>query len=391
MSDIVIVGAKRTPIGKFGGVLKDLSAVELGTIAARGALQESNISNEAIQHVIFGNVLQANNGQNPARQISIHSQIPHTTPAMTINEVCGSGLKAIILGIQSLKLGDAQAVLVGGTESMSNAPYYLTKERFGARYGHQTVTDSILQDGLTDAFHHIHMGITAEHVAEHFSISRQEQDEFALHSHQKAAQAKAFHARDIEPITLYTKKGHTTITEDEGIREHLTIEQLSALKPAFKENGSVSAGNASSLNDGAAALVLTTRSFAQKHHLPILASIIDYAEAGNDPKYMGFAPYYAIEQLCKKTGLTLEQFDSIESNEAFAAQSLALAHELNFDMTKVNQFGGAISLGHPIGASGARIVVTLLNTLKQTKGHYGLATLCVGGGIGLALALKNEQ
>lgn len=391
MSDIVIIKALRSPIGRLNGALASLSAVELATAVAKEAIAQSHINPNDIDNVIFGNVLQAGSGQNVARQIAIHSQLPVTTPAMTINEVCGSGLKSIILGVQSLKLNDATVALVGGTESMSNAPYLQKTQRAGARYGHQQLLDSILHDGLTDAFTGDHMGITAENVAEQFHISRQEQDAFALQSHQKASANQEMMQQEIVPITIKTRKGDVVVSQDEGIRHDLTIDALAKLKPVFKSDGTVTAGNASSINDGAAVLLLTTRQYATTHNLDILASIVDYAEVGNDPNYMGYAPFYAVEKLCQKSGLTIDQFDCIESNEAFAAQSLAVAKNLNFDITKVNRYGGAIALGHPIGASGSRIVVSLLTALKETKGTYGLATLCVGGGIGVALAIKNEQ
>lgn len=391
MNEIVIVGATRLPIGKFGGALKTLTAVELGTIATKNLLKQINIDSQNIDHVIFGNVLQAGSGQNVARQIAIHSGLPIETPAMTINEVCGSSLKAIILGVQSLKLNDCSLCLVGGTESMSNAPYYLEKERFGARYGHQVVTDSILKDGLTDAFSNIHMGITAENIAEYYNISRAQQDEFAYNSHQKAIKNKQRLQQEISPVTLTTKKGDIIINADENPRADISLEALNKLNAVFQENGSVTAGNSSSLNDGAAVMLLCTREYAIKNNLDVLASIVAYAEIGNDPNYMGFAPFHAVNKLCQKANLNLSDFDCIQSNEAFAAQSLAVMNELNLDPTKVNINGGAIALGHPIGATGARIVISLINDLKQTNGNLGLATLCVGGGIGIALAIKNEQ
>lgn len=391
MQDIVIVGAARLPIGKFGGSLSSLTATQLGTIVSQNLFEQTNINPKMVDNVIFGNVLQANNGQNIARQIAIHNKIPYETPAMTVNEVCGSSLKAIILGIQSLKLDDASLCLVGGTESMSNAPFYLEKERFGARYGHQVVVDSILKDGLTDAFSQTHMGITAENVAKQYSISRKEQDIFSYNSHQKAITASNQLKSEITPITIKTKKGNITITEDENIRYDINLNKLQQLSSAFIQDGTVTAGNSSSLNDGAAALLICKRDFAKKHQLTILASIVDYAETGIDPQLMGFSPYYAIKKLCNKSHLSIENFDCIELNEAFAAQSLAVIKELNLDLNKVNIYGGAIALGHPIGASGARIVVSLINALKQTQGKYGLATLCIGGGLGIALAIKNEK
>ncbi|NEW62580.1 acetyl-CoA C-acyltransferase [Granulicatella sp. zg-ZJ] len=381
MKDIVIVGALRTPIGKFLGGLRQYSAVELGTIVSTTLLEKTKINKDSVDYAIFGNVLQANNGQNPARQIALKSGLNQQTPAVTVNEVCGSGLKAIMLAYQSLALGDANMILAGGTESMSNAPHYAINERTGAKYGHQSLFDSILVDGLTDAFSQQHMGITAENIAKKYHITREEQDNFAFYSHQKA----------IQHIQHESLCAIDELTQDESIRLNISLNSLGKLPPVFDKNGSVTAGNASPLNDGAAALLLTTRDYAQQHNLPILASILGYSEIGNDPDYMGMAPVNAVHTLCQKTSLTLEDFDCIELNEAFAAQSLAVIHELGLNQEKVNMSGGAIALGHPIGASGARIVVSLLHQLKETKGTYGLATLCVGGGIGIALAIKSEQ
>lgn len=391
MDEIVIVGAQRTPIGKFGGQLAALSAIDLGVHAAKGVLSTSGVSAELIDLAIFGSVLQAGLGQNPARQIAYHTGIPVTTPAMTVNEVCGSGLKAIMLGVQALRLNEASFVLSGGSESMSNAPYLVPHARWGARFGHQEWQDCIVRDGLTDAFSNESMGVTAERVATQFGIDRAAQDAYAYQSHRKAAHAEQNGWFDAERLSVsYIKKGQTvTITNDEGIRAQLTTAQLAALKPAFSDaDGTVTAGNASSLNDGAAAVLLTRKDTALQHKLPILATVRASAEVGIDPNIMGFAPFSATQAALQKAGLTLADIDLIEANEAFAAQCLAVKNALAWDDERVNICGGAIALGHPIGASGARIVTTLTHQLWRTNKRYGLATLCVGGGLGLALIIE---
>ncbi|WP_034552281.1 acetyl-CoA C-acetyltransferase [Carnobacterium funditum] len=390
MEEVVIVSAARTPIGKFGGSLKNVSAVELGMIVTKEAIKRASITPDNVDQVIFGNVLQAGSGQNPARQIAVHSGIPYVTPGMTVNEVCGSGLKAIILGSQAIQLGDADVIVVGGTENMSQAPYLLNTHRWGKKAGDDRLIDSVMHDGLSDAFSQLPMGLTAEKVAEQYSISRTEQDQFALQSQKRAATAQkdGKFIKEIIPVPIKGKE--QLFSDDEFIRETTTLDSLTKLKPAFKENGSVTAGNSSGINDGAAALVLMKKSLAEQLELPYLATIKGYAEVGIDPAIMGYAPYHAIKKVLKKTNLTLEKMDSIELNEAFAAQSVAVARDLNLTMANVNANGGAIALGHPIGASGSRIVVSLIHELLNNKTRYGLASLCVGGGIGIALIIESN-
>jgi len=390
LEEVVIVSAARTPIGKFGGSLKNVSAVELGMIVTKEAIKRASITPDNVDQVIFGNVLQAGSGQNPARQIAVHSGIPYVTPGMTVNEVCGSGLKAIILGSQAIQLGDADVIVVGGTENMSQAPYLLNTHRWGKKAGDDRLIDSVMHDGLSDAFSQLPMGLTAEKVAEQYSISRTEQDQFALQSQKRAATAQkdGKFIKEIIPVPIKGKE--QLFSDDEFIRETTTLDSLTKLKPAFKENGSVTAGNSSGINDGAAALVLMKKSLAEQLELPYLATIKGYAEVGIDPAIMGYAPYHAIKKVLKKTNLTLEKMDSIELNEAFAAQSVAVARDLNLTMANVNANGGAIALGHPIGASGSRIVVSLIHELLNNKTRYGLASLCVGGGIGIALIIESN-
>lgn len=393
LEEVVIVSAVRTPIGKFGGSLKHISAVELGTIVTKEALKRATISPDSVDQVIFGNVLQAGSGQNPARQIAVHSDIPYTTPGMTINEVCGSGLKSIILGSQAIQLGDADVIVVGGTENMSQAPYLLNTHRWGKKAGDDRMIDSLMHDGLSDAFSQLPMGLTAEKVADQYGISRAAQDEFALESQKRAATAKnnGVFTKEIVSVPIKdSKRNEQLFSDDEFIRESTTLESLSKLKPAFKEDGSVTAGNSSGINDGAAALVLMKKSLAEQLELPYLATIKGYAEVGIDPSIMGYAPYQAIKKVLKKTHLSLEEIDSIELNEAFAAQSVAVSKDLALDTFKVNANGGAIALGHPIGASGSRIVVSLVHQLLKNKSRLGLASLCVGGGIGIAMIIERN-
>ena len=393
MEEVVIVSAVRTPIGSLGGVYKNTSAVELGTIAATEVLNRSLIRPEEVDTVIFGNVLQAGSGQNPSRQISIHTGIPNTVPAMTINEVCGSGLKSIILASQAIRVGDAKVVLAGGTENMSQAPYLLKNQRFGSKMGDIQAIDSLVHDGLTDAFNHHHMGVTAENVAERYHVSREEQDEFALHSQMKAAaaQEKGLFDEEIVPVPIQVKRQSQVVTQDEYIRKETTIEKLQKLRPAFKPNGSVTAGNASGINDGAAAILLMSKNEAEKRQIPYLATIKGYAEVGSDPEFMGYAPFGAVQKVFEKTNFTKDDIDLFEFNEAFASQSIALVRDLELPTEKVNINGGAIALGHPIGASGSRILVTLLHTMKKNQKKRGLATLCVGGGIGIAMIIESVE
>ncbi|WP_314349990.1 acetyl-CoA C-acetyltransferase [Granulicatella elegans] len=393
-NDIVIISATRTAIGKFGGQFSSISAVELGTAAAKSAIEKGKVDPTLIDTVIFGQVLQAGLGQNPARQVALNSGLPHTSTALTVNEVCGSGLKSILLAAQAIRLGDAKIVLAGGMENMSLAPHLL-QNRFATKNGNCTMIDALFHDGLTDAFSNEAMGITAENLVEKYGFTRQQLDEFAAQSQQKAYQAQQNGAfdKEITPIEITNKKTKQmlTIDKDESIRPKTTVESLSSLRPAFKKDGIVTAGNSSGINDGAAALILTTREVANTLNLPILATLTGYAEAGVDPSIMGIGPVPAIEKLIQRTHIPLDRVDLFELNEAFAAQSLAVIKDLKINPEKVNVHGGAIALGHPIGASGARIVVTLIHALQQRQLQTGIASLCVGGGMGVALSLKIEQ
>ena len=392
-NDIVIISATRTPIGKFGGQFASISAVELGTTVAKSAIEKGKVDPSLIDTVIFGQVLQAGIGQTPARQVALNSGLPHTSTALTVNEVCGSGLKSILLAAQAIRLGDAKIVLAGGMENMSLAPHLLPN-RFATKNGNYTMIDALFHDGLTDAFSNEAMGITAENLVEKYGFTRQQLDEFAAQSQQKAYQAQQNGAfdKEITPIELTNKKTKqvVTINKDEFIRPETTVESLSSLRPAFKKDGVVTAGNSSGINDGAAALILTTREVANTLNLPILAILTGYAEAGVDPSIMGIGPVPAIEKLIQRTHIPLDRVDLFELNEAFAAQSLAVIKDLKINPEKVNVNGGAIALGHPIGASGARIAVTLIHALQQRQLQIGIASLCVGGGMGVALSLKVE-
>lgn len=392
MQDVVIVAATRTPIGSFHGALAPLSAVELGAVTLRALLAKTAIAPEAIDEVIFGQVLTTGSGQNPARQTALKAGLPVTTPAVTINLVCGSGLKAVQQAVQAIRCGDAEIVIAGGQESMSNAPYFLDGARAGLRLGHASLKDSVVHDGLWDAFNDYHMGITAENLADRFAISREQQDAFALLSQQKAVAAHEAgrFAAEITPVSVpQGKKPPLLVSCDEQPRPDTRAEKLAQLKPAFRPgNGSVTAGNASSLNDGAAAVMLMSARRAAALNLPVLARIAGYAVSGVDPAFMGIGPVAASRQCLQRAGWTLDALDLIEANEAFAAQALAVGQELGWDSSKVNVNGGAIALGHPIGASGCRILVTLLHEMARRNARKGLATLCVGGGQGVALAVE---
>ena len=393
-NDIVIVSATRTAIGKFGGQFATTSAIELGTTVAKAAIQKANLSPEQIDTVIFGNVLQAGLGQNPARQVGLGAGLNHASTAVTVNEVCGSGLKAIISAAQAIRLGDAKIALAGGMENMSLAPHLL-QQRFAPKNGPVTLVDSLFNDGLTDAYSQDAMGITAENIVETYGFTREEQDAFAVASQQKAAKAQeeGRFASEITPVAVFnrkTKSDDLKVT-DEFIRPNTNLESLAGLKPSFKKDGTVTAGNASGINDGAACVIMTTREYATEHGLPILATLKGYAEAGVDPSIMGIGPVPAIQKLVARTRIPLEKVDVFELNEAFAAQSMAVIKDLKIPTEKVNPFGGAIALGHPIGASGTRIVVTLINALDQLDGKIGVASLCVGGGMGVAIAIEREQ
>ena len=430
MSDVVIVSAARTPIGKFGGALKSLTSVELGTIAAKAAIERAKISPKSIDQAIFGNVLQAGSGQNVARQIALSSGLDESSCAMTINEVCGSGLKAIRLAQSAICMGDAQVVVAGGTESMSNVPFYAQNVRFGGiRYGNSALVDGLKKDGLCDAFTGKEMGVTAENVAAKFGITREQQDAFALKSHQKAvfAQNNGDFNAEIAPVQL---ADGTLISRDEHPRANTSMEKLAKLKTLFeadfgtreadgmrgancglseadsgsretcgmseadfstKHSPTVTAGNASGINDGAAALVLMSKDYAIAHGIDYLAEIVGFAEGGISPDLMGYAPKHVMERMLKNTGYTVENIDLFEINEAFAAQSIAVCQQLNINESKLNIRGGAIALGHPLGASGARILTTLLYALKDNHMQNGVAALCVGGGIGVSMQVRMRK
>ena len=392
MREIVILSAVRTPIGSLGGALKDVSAVELGSIAAKEAIKRANIKSHMIDEVLIGNVLSAGLGQNVARQVAIKSDIPVEVPALAINKVCGSGLRAVSMAAQFIALGDCDVVLAGGCESMSNAPYLLNKGRYGYGLGDNKLVDSLVNDGLTDAFNNYHMGITAENLAEKFGISKEEQDRFALLSQEKAknAQLNNRFKDEIVEVKVPQKKGDPIVVDtDEHPKHNTTIEKLAKLRTAFKKDGTVSAGNASGINDGSAMVILMSREKCDELGLKPLASIVSYASAGVEPSIMGYGPVPATEKALRKANLKLDDIDLIEANEAFAAQALSVEKGLNFDMEKVNVNGGAIALGHPIGASGCRILVTLVHEMqKRDTAHLGLATLCIGGGQGTSLIIK---
>lgn len=393
MQEVVIVAATRTAIGSFQGSLAAIPATELGASVIRNLLQQAGICGSEVDEVILGQVLTAGSGQNPARQAAILAGLPHAVPALTLNKVCGSGLKALHLGAQAIRCGDAEVIIAGGMENMSLAPYVLPAARTGLRMGHASMIDSMISDGLWDAFNDYHMGITAENLVEQYAISREAQDAFAAVSQQKACAAieAGRFIDEITPILIPQRKGEPiAFATDEQPRSATTAESLGKLKPAFKKDGSVTAGNASSLNDGAAAVLLMSAEKAKALGLPALARIAAYANAGVDPAIMGIGPVDATRRCLEKAGWTLDQLDLIEANEAFAAQALSVGKELGWDADKVNVNGGAIALGHPIGASGCRVLVTLLHEMIKRDVNKGLATLCIGGGQGVALALERD-
>lgn len=392
--DVVIVSAVRTPIGSFMGALSNIPATELGAVAIKEALKRANISGDQVDEVIMGNILQAGLGQGPARQAAVKAELPHEVPSTTINKLCGSGLKAVHLAAQAIQLGDADVVVAGGMENMSLAPYLMPKARTGYRMGDQKVIDSMLSDGLMCAFNDCHMGITAENLAEKYNITREEQDKFAAWSQQKteAAMNEGKFADEIVPVEIPQRKGDPILFDkDEFPRAGITAEQLGKLKPAFKKEGTVTAGNASGINDGAAALVLMSRERAEQLGLAPLAVIRANASAGVDPSIMGIGPVPSTKKALEKSGLSMEDIDLVEANEAFAAQSLAVGRELGIPDEKLNVNGGAVALGHPVGASGARVLVTLLHEMKRRGSRYGLATLCIGGGQGVATIVEMEK
>lgn len=389
MRDVVIVAATRTPIGTFQGGLSSVPAVTLGATVIRRVLE--GIDPAGVDEVIMGHVLRAGLGQNTARQAAIEAGVPDSVPAMTIDKVCGSGLKAVHLAVQAIRCGDAEAIVAGGMESMSLAPYVLPKARTGLRMGHAELLDSMIHDGLWDAFNDYHMGITAENVAERWGISREDQDAYAAESQRRASQAREAGRFDAEitPVSVPQRRGDPIMIErDEQPRDGVTAESLSKLKPAFSKTGSVTAGNASSLNDGAAALLVMSAERAKSLGLSVLATIRAYANAAVDPATMGIGPVPATRRCLERAGWTIDDLDLVEANEAFAAQTLAVAKDLGWDGSKVNVNGGAIAMGHPIGASGARILVTLLHEMQRREVHKGLATLCIGGGQGVATAIE---
>ncbi len=386
----VIVSATRTPIGKFLGNLKDLNAPQLGAIAAREAVLRAGIDSTLIEDTIMGQVVTAGTGQNPARQAALKAGLTASSGAVTVNMVCGSGLKAILMAAQGIKAGDVKAVVAGGMESMSNSPYLLPEVRMGLKAGHKQILDANNKDGLWCAFEHWSMGDAAEMVATEHQISRLEQDEFALQSHLKALAAMdAGHFKDeITPVTLETRKGNVLVDQDEAPRRDTSLEGLARLKPVFQKNGTVTAGNAPGLNDAAAALVIVSEDFAKAHGLKPLAEIIGYATTGLEPKWFAMTPAPATRKLLGQLNMSISDIDLFELNEAFAVQSLAVIRDLALDQNKVNVNGGAVALGHPIGCSGARIVVTLLHALQQKNLEHGIASLCMGGANGLALAIR---
>lgn len=391
MREVVIVSAVRTPVGAFGGVFKNVSAVQLGTIVAKEALKRANVDPAIVEEVIFGNVLQAGLGQNVARQISVHAGVPIETPSYTVNKVCGSGLKTVALAAQSIMAGDADIVLAGGTENMSQAPYLLKSARWGQRMGDGSIEDYMVKDGLWDIFNDTHMGITAENIAEKYSFTREEQDNLALVSQNRAEEAiKSGRFKDeiVAVEVPQRRKDPILVDTDEFPRFGTTIEALGKLRPAFKKDGTVTAGSASGINDGAAAFIVMSKEKAEELGLTPLATIASYASAGVDPSVMGTGPIPASKKALAKIDMTVEDLDLVEANEAFAAQALSVIKELNLDAEITNVNGGAIALGHPIGASGARILVTLLHEMAKRDAKNGLATLCIGGGQGIAMIVK---
>jgi acetyl-CoA C-acetyltransferase len=392
MASIVITAAKRTAIGAFMGSLKDVSAVDLGVAAITPIL--NGLILEDIADVIVGNVLQAGQGMNPARQVALKAGLPVKTPGQTINRVCGSGLQAVVNAVQGLKSGDGKLYIAGGIESMSRAPFLLPQARAGNRFGHAEMVDSILSEGLTDPQLSYSMGITAENVAARWNITREEQDCFSFESQRRAAAAIATGAfiDELIPVNVPGRKGVTVFSQDEHVRADTTLEGLAKLRPAFKpDGGTVTAGNSSGLNDGAAMLAVTTEDYATTHGLPILARILSYATVGVEPQLMGIGPASAVPSALSRAGLSLSDIDLFELNEAFAAQSIAVIRELRLDASKVNITGGAIALGHPIGASGARVLVTLIHALRRTGKQHGVASLCIGGGMGIAMVLSAHR
>ena len=391
MKDVVIVGAVRTPVGKFGGSLKDVSAADLGAIAIKEALNRAKVSPDQVDEVIFGCVLQGGLGQNIARQSMIAAGLPKEVPAMTLNKVCGSGLRTVSLAAQIIKAGDADVIVCGGTENMSASSYILPSARWGARMGNTPLVDMMVNDGLTDVFGKTHMGITAENVAEQWGLTREELDAFSVESQNRAEKAitEGRFKDEIVPVEIPQRKGDPIICDtDEHYTPGSTAEKVAKLRPAFKPDGVVTAANASGINDGAAAIIVTSKEYAEKNGLTIMAEIASYASAGVDPSIMGTGPIPASQKALEKANMSVEDLDLVEANEAFAAQAVAVGKDLKLDPAKTNVNGGAIAIGHPIGASGARILVTLLYEMAKRDAKTGLATLCIGGGMGTALIVK---
>jgi acetyl-CoA C-acetyltransferase len=394
MREVVIVSAVRTPTGKFLGGLKDLKATELGAMAVREAVKRAGIDPATVDECIMGNVVSAGAGQAPARQAALNGGLSNAVGALTVNKVCGSGLKAVMLAAQGIALGDIEIAVAGGMESMSNCPYLLTRVREGLRMGDGTIIDSMIHDGLWDSFHNVHMGLTGEHVSETYKVTREQQDQYAADSHRKAAHAtrEGWFKDEILPVSIPQKKGDPLVVDrDESIREDTTAETLGRLKPAFKKDGTVTAGNAPGVNDGAAAVVVMGADAAAKLNLKPLARIVGYATSGLEPKLVMMTPVEAVKKLNKRTGWSVQDADLLELNEAFSVQAVAVTRELGLDPARVNVQGGAVALGHPIGASGARILTTLLYSLKRQGKKRGIATLCLGGGNGVAMAVENLQ
>ncbi len=392
MEDIVIVAAARTAVGKFGGAFNATPAPELGAAVVKSLLEQTKVDGSHISEVIMGQVLTAGSGQNPARQTVIKAGLPEAVPGLTINKVCGSGLKAVMLGAQSIQCGDAEIVIAGGQENMSMSPHVLSGSRDGFRMGDAKLKDTMITDGLWDAYNNFHMGTTAENLAKKYDISREEQDEFACASQNKAEEAQKNDKFKDEtvPFTIKTRKGDVTVDTDEYPRHGATVESLAGLRPAFDKEGSVTAGNASGINDGAAAVMLMTKSKAQSLGLTPMATIKSYASSGVDPSIMGIGPVPASQACLKKAGWDASELDLMEINEAFAAQAIAVNREMKWDTSKINVNGGAIAIGHPIGASGARVLVTLLHEMVKRDAKKGLTSLCIGGGMGVALAVERS-
>ena len=393
MQDVVIVAATRTAIGTFQGTLANVSAVELGSIVIRALLEKTDLDPASVDEVILGQVLTAGCGQNPARQSAINAGLPHSVPALTVNKLCGSGLKTVSMAAQAIRCGDADVIIAGGMENMSLAPYVLAKARTGLRMGHAQLADSLLQDGLLDAFNDYHMGITAENLVDCYKLTREELDNYAARSQRLACAAieAGRFCDEITPVAIPQRKGEPLLfATDEQPRAQTSAESLATLKPAFKKDGSVTAGNSSTINDGAAAVLLMSAAKAKALGLPVMATIQSYASAGVDPQIMGIGPVPASNKCLEKAGWSLADLDLIEANEAFAAQALSVGKELDWDINKVNVNGGAIALGHPIGASGCRVLVSLLHEMIRRDSKKGLATLCIGGGQGVALALSRQ-